>query len=209
MPFCIYTSGRAIGIVINLSPQRSCVKEEKEDAVNMMGILEISIYGNLLRSWLALIGVVAVVTLSVAVARRLVMQRFTARPPSPGATPPLLFEVQKLRLPVVLVMALYGASRPLIFPERVDSLLHGLAVLAVFVQVASWADLAARFLLARYVRTTSEGDGTRATTVTVLGILARLTLLTILLLVTLENLGDQHHRPRGWPRDRRHRHCPR
>jgi small-conductance mechanosensitive channel len=86
-------------------------------------------------------------------------------------------------------MALYGASRPLIFPERVDSLLHGLAVLAVFVQVASWADLAARFLLARYVRTTSEGDGTRATTVTVLGILVRLTLLTILLLVTLENLG--------------------
>src|SRR4030095_8012235 len=122
MPFCIYTSDRAIGIVINLSPQRSCVKE---DAVNMMGILEISIYGNLLRSWLALIGVVAVVTLSVAVARRLVMQRLTARPPSPGATPPLLFEgLQKLRLPVVLVMALYGASRPLIFPARVDRLMH-------------------------------------------------------------------------------------
>ena len=55
-------------------------------------------------------GVVAVVTLSVAVARRLVMQRFTARPPSPGATPPLLFEgLQKLRLPVVMVVALYGA----------------------------------------------------------------------------------------------------
>jgi small-conductance mechanosensitive channel len=155
----------------------------------MTGILEISIYGNLLRSWLALIGVVTVVTLSVAVARRLVMQRFTARPPSPGATRTLFIEgLQKLRLPVVLIMALYGASRPLIFPERVDSLLHGLAVLAVFVQVASWADLAARFLLARYLRTTSEGDG-RATTVTVLGILARLTLLTILLLVTLENLG--------------------
>ena len=77
---------------------------------NMMGILEISLYGNLLRSWLALIGVVTVVTLSVAVARRLVMQRFTARPPSPGATPPLLFEgLQKLRLPVVMVVALYGA----------------------------------------------------------------------------------------------------
>jgi hypothetical protein len=85
MPFCIYTSGRAIGIVINLSPQRSCVKE---DAVNMMGILEISIYGNLLRSWLALIGVVAVVTLSVAVARRLVMQRFTATPPRPARPRP-------------------------------------------------------------------------------------------------------------------------
>ena len=40
----------------------------------MMGILELSIYGTLLRSWLALIGVVTVVTLSVAVARRLVMR---------------------------------------------------------------------------------------------------------------------------------------
>lgn len=86
-------------------------------------------------------------------------------------------------------LSLYAGAQMLVLPERAATILHGIVIVAVFVQIALWGDLGVREWLRRY-RLRNRADNAASTTSTAaLGFVARAGIWLVVLLMILDNFG--------------------
>jgi small-conductance mechanosensitive channel len=95
---------------------------------------------------------------------------------------------RRTQILVIVVVALFAGSLYISLPVRQERVLHGLAEVAVFLQIALWASVAIDFWLARQ-RRKMDHDVTSVALAGVLRFVAKATLWALLLLMALDNLG--------------------
>ena len=150
------------------------------------------LYGNTLAQWLAALAVLAGGVAALYVLRRLVLRRvgrFAARTAT-GIDDAVVGVLERTKFFAIFAVALLGASYVVAVPPRAHTLLRNVAVVAVAIQAAIWANGLVTFSLARYARRHDPAhDGTTATTIEALGYVVRGLVSVVILLVALATLG--------------------
>lgn len=87
------------------------------------------------------------------------------------------------------ILALYAGARFLALPADAQTVLNGVMIVALFVQLALWGDLGVKEWLRRY-RERNRADNAASTTSTAaLGFVARAAIWLVVLLMILDNFG--------------------
>ncbi|MEE9198060.1 MAG: mechanosensitive ion channel family protein [bacterium] len=156
-----------------------------------MTFLKDSFYGNTLGAWivalLVLLGTLGGVWLLELLVRRR-LRRF-AQATATEVDDLVVELLEQTKFLLLLVIALWAASRPLTLPARVSGALEVAAVLAFLAQAGIWGGAAITFFIGRYRRGEIEADAATITTMTALGFVGRIVVWSLVLLLALENLG--------------------
>ncbi len=97
--------------------------------------------------------------------------------------------VEHIRLPTLVVLALWMGVQALDLTPRVTERLgHGLVVILLY-QGAVWGNATIGFVLARLVQKRLDGDAATATTLSAMGFLARMVVWSVCFLVALAQFG--------------------
>lgn len=153
--------------------------------------LDVEILGNPMLTW-AWSGAILFIALSALVAGKwLLLNRLGALARRTGlAVNEGAVEVLRgTRLWLLCFPALLVASQPLELPARIDTLLHGVAMVALFAQVGLWGSRGLQFAVRRARDRALERDVGTATSLSALGFVGRLVLWSVVLLLALSNLG--------------------
>ena len=150
---------------------------------------DVDIYGNSLAQWLVAGGVLVGSLLVLLLLRLLLRKRVHRDLDSPTDIPQFLLDLlQRTNLALLFFPVLHLSLRSLILPERAETILRVLAILAFLLQGAMWLSGFADFWFGRYKRN-HQNDPAALTTITAVGFIAKTTLWAIILLVGLDNLG--------------------
>lgn len=155
-------------------------------------LLEWEFYGNALPAWLAAAATFIVALLMMRLAIGVVRRRAGA-----------LAERRDLHLAhavagfatatkwwFLLIVALYFGSLVIHFPhEKTTRFVESVAITALLLQIAVWADVLIALFLARYVQRRMATDAASVTTMSALGFLGRLAAWTLTVLLILQNVG--------------------
>jgi small-conductance mechanosensitive channel len=156
-----------------------------------MDLLRAELYGNPVWHWLMAAGLLVVVILVL----RLVLWRLVGRlrviaERTPGRFDDLVVELlDKTRLLFVFIVSLYVGSLVLSLPDPAQSLLRGVFMVALLIQIGYWGNAFVAFWIQRFVRQRMAEDAAAATSMSALGFVAKLAIWGIVVLLALENLG--------------------
>ncbi len=89
----------------------------------------------------------------------------------------------------IAAVALYAGAQALTLSPKGQALVHGFAVVALFLQVALWGDLAVKEWLGRYRARHSVDNAASTTSTAALGFVARAAIWLVVLLMILDNFG--------------------
>ena len=147
---------------------------------------------NSVRSWLIAAAVMLGVIALLWLVRRVLLGRLQllAKRTHTDLDDLLVDVVQRTSVLFRIFIALTIATKLLVFPaaSRIPQIIHGIAVIALFVQMIFWTNGIARFFTARYLAR-HAADGSSATTITALSYGVRFVLYLVLFLLALDNLG--------------------
>lgn len=155
-----------------------------------MNAAEWTYLGNTLRAWLTALGIAVLLTLAAKLVVYVVIRRlrkFAARTAT-QVDDLILGVLEKTRLPLVAVLAVWIGTTSLTLPERLSTWLGVVAVFALLLQVGIWADRLLNLLLRHYETAHADGDGGRVTTMRAASFLVRLVVFSIILLMALDNI---------------------
>ncbi len=89
----------------------------------------------------------------------------------------------------IVAVACYAGAQALTLSAKGQALVHGVAIVALFLQVALWGDLAVKLWVGRY-RARNSGENAASTTSTAaLGFVVRALIWLVVLLMILDNFG--------------------
>lgn len=148
-------------------------------------------YGNTLLEWT----IAVVVTLVVALALRLAVAALVHRSRklvtrTDSRLDDLFVDLlSRTRGVLIVLVAIWVGARTLVLDPRLGSLLRGLLVLGLILQLGFWGSAFVRYALEQYRRKQLEVDPGGAMALGALHFLAQTLLWTVLLLVGLSNLG--------------------
>lgn len=154
-------------------------------------MLDTLIAGNTLGDWATALGVLAGTLLALrwllgAAASRLeVWARRTGNHLDDVAAALL----GQTKFALLLVVAVWAASLPLVVPDVVDRTLEVAALLAVLAQVGVWGSAALTLLVNRYRRANLEIDAAGATSMSAVAFVGKLVLWSVVVVVAVDNLG--------------------
>ncbi len=162
-------------------------------------MLDWQYYHNTLREWLSTVAIFVAVTLTLTIARNLIVRRLRHSADvlhGMGSTDHVAADfVRRTNVVFLLALGLAAGSLYLTLPPRVDATVRAFTIIALLLQLGLWCDGLVKVLLTRYVTRQSavtDGEGGIAasrTTVAALGIFMRAVLWILLLLVGLDSLG--------------------
>jgi small-conductance mechanosensitive channel len=158
---------------------------------DVQGVLEWPVYGNDVQRWAVAVAVAFVVFVGLRLAKAILMRRartLADRFASSWGTA-VADVFQNTKLWFLLIIALYGGSLLLVFPEKTGKVIESVTIVALLLQAAIWGNSLLTFSISRYVRQRMESDAASVTTITAIGFLSRLALWTIVVLLALENVG--------------------
>jgi small-conductance mechanosensitive channel len=149
------------------------------------------VLGNDLTTWAIAIGIAAAVCVALYGVNTLLVRRLGA---FAAHTATQLDDVavkilSKTSFVFMLAMGLYAGSQCLSLSPKAETLLRNLAVAALLLQLARWADTGVRSWLARYRERRSALDAAATTSTAALGFVVRLALWLIIALMILDNFG--------------------
>jgi small-conductance mechanosensitive channel len=156
-----------------------------------MNILNHTLYGNTLGTWLVallvVVGVMGVVKLLTSV----ILRRLSALAERTATDVDDFIAdlIKRTKWLLLLLLSLYAATFIVVLPSKAESVLSTVAAIALLMQAAIWAGGGVNFWLNRYRKRKLAEDPATATTFSALGFLVRLVLWTIVLLLILDNLG--------------------
>jgi small-conductance mechanosensitive channel len=153
--------------------------------------LDVEMLGNLLLMW-AWSGAILVIALTlIAVLKWLLVNRLAAlaRRTQMVVNEGAVEVLRSTRVWLLFFPALLVAAQPLTLPDRIESLLHALAIIALFAQVGVWASRAVQFGIGRARDRALERDAATATSLSALNFVCRIALWSVVLLLALSNLG--------------------
>lgn len=146
--------------------------------------------GNSLQAWLIALGIAIVLTTVAKVVVYVVIRRLRrlATRTATQIDDLIIGVLEKTRLPLLSVLAVYAATAGLELPPRLSAWLGTLAVFALLIQAGIWADRLIQLLLLRHEKRDLEVDAGRVTTMRAASFLARLVLFSVILLMALDNV---------------------
>ncbi len=156
-----------------------------------MTLLERSIYGNPVGTWLLAVAVGAGLVVVLWALRRYGLAALGRRAAgTPSDLDDLLVALlSRTRGFFLLALGVHAAATVLALPPRVGRTIGVAVGLLVLLQIGLWGSAATGFYIGRAVRRMVEQDAAVATTLSAFGFLARLVLWTLLAFVALDNLG--------------------
>lgn len=153
--------------------------------------LDATYFQNPLSAWLVALGVTTGALLVLLTIRRVVIGRlraFAART-STEWDDIIASALARTRMFFLVVLALQAGTMALQLPDRLAGGLRLLLVIAVALQVGSWASVVLVSLLERYREQKLQQDRGAASMIGAMSFLVRLLLWAIILLLALDNLG--------------------
>lgn len=156
-----------------------------------MGILDQSFYGNSLKAWMwAAIVVLSLITI-LRIGRDVVANRLAKIAARTGTTADdhVASMLKRTRLFFILVISVYAGSLVLDLPAKPASLIRGVMVVVVVLQVGLWLTSLIGLVVAHYVeREIGQGSDAIGAS-TALNFVGKLILWAALLLWALDNIG--------------------
>ena len=157
----------------------------------MANLLDPVLWNNSLAQWGTALGLSLLVVLTLGLFKQVLIRRLARLAARTGnrIDDSLAGTLEQTRLWLWLVPAIALGARSLALPARVESVLVGVALVSVFVQVGLWSGHLLGFWIEHSRRATREADPAAATSLGALGFLAKVLLWSVLTLVALDNLG--------------------
>ena len=90
---------------------------------------------------------------------------------------------------LLIIIALFVATTPLDIPDRPDTVLRSITIIALLIQASIWGSGVIAFWIEHQTKRAEEEGGVSATTANVFGFIARLALYSLVVLLLLDNLG--------------------
>ncbi len=156
-----------------------------------MELLEITLLGNPVRSWLIAAGVAVVTFMLLRVVVITGVRRLSrlAERTETRWDDVITGALKSTKTLLFFIVAGFFAANTLTLSPRVLAVLRGLTVIALLIQAALWLNSGIREWLAIQKELRAEEDAAAIMTMNVIGIMARLALWSIVLLLALENVG--------------------
>jgi small-conductance mechanosensitive channel len=154
-------------------------------------IPKITIYHNLLQSWLIGIGIAVLFLLAVLIVRRIVHKKMAAF----AAGTPMVWDdivvelIESLHALFFLALAVYFGSLYLSLPKNVATILAQAVAIIALLQAAMSSSHAVTFWVAHFHKKKIASNAAAVTTLTSVGFILRMTIWVILLLIGLSTLG--------------------
>jgi len=147
--------------------------------------------GNEAWRWFVAVGVAIVVYLVILVLKGPVARKLLALAErTKTGVDNLLVSVVTKTLPLfVIIVALYAGTRGLELPEKTALLFKHIALVALLVQIAVWAQKFITSLITQRLTKRKEEDPAAASAYGVIGFFARLVLWSFVFLLALQNIG--------------------
>lgn len=144
--------------------------------------------GNSLRAWLTALAIAVALTLLAKLVVYVVIRRLRkfAERTATRVDDLIIGVLEKTRLPLLAVLALYAGTSSLQLPARLGAWLGTIAVFALLFQAGIWADRLVQLLLLSYQE--KNADAGRVTTMRAAGFMVRLVLFSVVLLMALDNV---------------------
>jgi small-conductance mechanosensitive channel len=160
--------------------------------MNNLPFLDTMILDNSLGHWLAAIGIAVVIHLAAILFKGVAVRRLLAwaQRTRTHIDDALVSLLQDLRLWLIAAVAVWAGSEMLTLPDKLDTIIQNVAVVAVFVQVGFWGSHLLQFWANRS-NARRQIDASVATTASFAALLfvGRVLLWSMILLMTLDNLG--------------------
>lgn len=152
---------------------------------------EISFLGNPLERWLLALAIATAIVIVVGVIKRLAISRLAkiAERTATRFDDSVVAALQRTRLPVIAIPALWFAIQPLELPERLITIASGAASVALILQLGLWLVALFDFWVDRSRQRVREATGAESASLSALNFIGKLILWSLLLLVGLDNLG--------------------
>jgi len=157
----------------------------------MPALMEASLFGSPLYSWLVALTIALAINVAVGAAKWIVATRLSAFADRTGSAfaQSMIGTVRRTRQWLVFFVTLYIGAQYLELPPRVDRVLKAAATVALFVQVGLWLGAVLEAWMARSRARAMATDAGAATTLVALEYLGRVLIWAVLLLLALENIG--------------------
>lgn len=144
------------------------------------------VYGNSLANWAITLGVAFGVAILLLLARRLAARSLTTTKPLGHFLSAVTAGTSVLFL---VVVAFYSGAQFLELPPKAVRIVNGIAIIALLIQAALWANRGIAGWLEHYLHEKRTTDASGTTTVMVLGFIARVAVWAVIVLMILDNLG--------------------
>ncbi len=153
--------------------------------------LDSTIYGNSVRAWLAMLGVLLVSLALLIAIKKLIVRRSSsfAQRTHTDVDDLVIDLLRRTRFFFFLFVALAGATQTLRLPEETRHLIRQLALVSLAVQAALWGNGLIAFWVNRYTNRRATTDTSLLMTISALGFAARVVIWSVALLLVLDNLG--------------------
>jgi small-conductance mechanosensitive channel len=153
-------------------------------------MMDSTIWGNTIETWLIAAGVSVGLLLAVKLIRDLLVRRFFRLDQSREDDINALIAaiVKSISIPVVALLFVYVGAQGLRIPEKMGIWISALAMIAVIIQVARWGNVLISFGFKRYQKKYGNDTGERITTFRALTFVGRTALFSIAALLALDNV---------------------
>ncbi len=157
-----------------------------------MGFLAIEFQGNPVWRWLVAVGMLLFVGFVLRILLwRLVRKLRVVAAKTPGRFDNLIVELlDKTKFLFILIVSLYAGALILTLPELAESVLRGVFIVALLIQVGYWGNGCVAFWIRRSVNRRMTEDAAAATTLVALGFVAKMAIWTVVVLLALDYYTD-------------------
>ena len=151
----------------------------------------VELLGNPLQHWLTAIGLALAINLVVGLVKWAIIARLAkvASTTSNAFDDAFIAVARRTRQWLVFGVTLFIGTRYLELPDRIETVLIGVATISAFLQLGSWGMAGLDFWLERYRQRTLQTDAGAATSLAALSFIGRVLLWAVVLLLALDNLG--------------------
>ncbi|MCK5828574.1 mechanosensitive ion channel family protein [Candidatus Bipolaricaulota bacterium] len=157
-----------------------------------MEFLAIEFQGNPVWRWLVAVGMLLFMGFVLRILLwRLVSKLRVVAAKTPGRFDDLIVELlDKTKFLFIFIVSLYVGALILILPELVESVLRGIFIVALLIQVGYWGNGCVAYWIRRSVSRRMTEDAAAATTLAALGFVVKMAIWTVVVLLALDYYTD-------------------
>ena len=148
-------------------------------------------FGNTLQAWLTAMAITVTTYLILWVIHRIALVRLQAlaQRTATQIDNAIADVLSKTGFWFTSYLSLYAGSRFLTLPEQTNTLLRGIAMGVLLIQIAIWANRLVTYWVVQGLRRRHAGDASMQTMASALGFISRILIVSALLLTGMQNLG--------------------
>ncbi len=157
----------------------------------MIELLDITFWQNSIKDWLIALGVIAVAISLLGIIKKILTSRLSkisARTKT-YLDDDLTEALKHTKGLFLFILSFYLGARFVDLPDRAETIINSITVIALFVQAGLWASVILNETLNRYRKKQLDENPASVTTISAIGFVGKLVLWSVVLLLALDNLG--------------------